>query len=155
MSKYDNLKIQNAYRQVLEKLQPNLMVTHNFGGQYKAETQCSRITQFYNAIQRKAFGRDWAKQFDRPWPRAIGFREHPDTNAHYHVLVSACPALVTAIFAYGPGQWMKLARRGQLDVKQIGPGKLDPLIYCTKSATHQQAIGDVFLYTDSRAKGRN
>jgi hypothetical protein len=107
---------------------------------------------FYCAIQEKIFGRHWAGQFDRPWPVAYGCLEHPHSNPHYHVLVKACPTLTAAIVQDGSGLWLKEVPRGQLDVLPIAPGKLDPIIYCTKHLTHAQAWDDMFVYNDTRGR---
>src|SRR5579872_6253988 len=109
--------IRTAYRNQLLELKPNVMVTHNFWGLYGAQAAQNRMRQFYNAIQRKVSGRDWAKQMDRPWPIAFGFREHPDSNPHYHVLVRACPELTAGLLGFGPQLWSLQARHGQLDVQ--------------------------------------
>ena len=143
--------MQDAMRDTLAELKPTLLVTHNFWGHYKAETACQRMRQFYCSIQDHQFGRDWSKQFDRPWPVAYGFREHPHSNPHYHVLVRACPDLTAAIAADGPAIWDKMARYGQLYVQHVTDCKLDPIIYCTKDLTHDQAWGDMFIYSDTRA----
>lgn len=129
---------------------PNLMITHNFGGIYKACTQMDRMKLFYCAIQAATFGRNWAGQFDRLWPKAYGFREHPNSNPHYHVLMKACPGLAAALTDDGPPLWLKQAPRGQLHVRPIRPGKLNPIIYCTKHLTHRQAWEDMFVYSDTR-----
>jgi len=151
MNKLNYLRMRDAMRDTLAELKPTLMVTHNFLGRYKAETACQRMRQFYCSIQDHQFGRDWAKQFDRSWPVAYGFRQHPNTNPHYHVIVRACPELTVAIAADGPAIWDKLARHGQLDVRRILPGKLDRIIYSTRDLTHDQAWGDMFIYNDTRA----
>ena len=60
--------------------------TFNFGYCTGSIAAQSYMTKFFNVAQREVYGRDWAKQYDRVWPIAYGYFEHPDTNPHYHVL---------------------------------------------------------------------
>ena len=150
MNKLEYLRMQAAMRTELVAIAPNLMITHNFGGMYKAETAKKRMLSFYTAVQSHVFGRRWATQYDRPWPVAYGCREHPTTNPHYHVLARACPLLTGAIENDGSGLWLTKVPHGQLDVRAIDPGELGPIIYCTKHLTHAQTFDDMFVYNDTR-----
>jgi hypothetical protein len=152
MNKLDYPKMQTAMRDSLEALGPNLMITHNFGGIFKPQTAISRMGWFYSAVQAQLFGRDWAAQFDRPWPIAYGFLEHPNSNPHYHVLARVCPPLRTAIWNAGEELWRKKVPRGQLDVRLIAPGNKARIIYCTKHLTHAGAFDDMFVYSDTRSR---
>ena len=124
VNKREYLRMRAAMRAELVAMAPNLMITHNFGGIYKADTACKKMRSFYTAVQSHTFGRDWAAQFDRPWPVAYGFREHPTTNPHYHVLARVCPVLAGAIKKDGPAIWLKKVPHGQLNVRVIRPGTL-------------------------------
>jgi len=152
MNKLDYLRMRSELRAYLIARAPNLRIDHNFGGLYQAATACDRMRWFYCAIQEKTFGRNWAKQYDRPWPVAYGSREHPNSNPHYHLVVNACPILTAAIIKEGPELWLEKVPHGQLYVQHIAPGDDGPVIYRTKHLTHAQAWEDLFVYSDTRGR---
>jgi hypothetical protein len=135
---------------MLKEMAPNVSYTFNFGYLIRPDKAQTCMKTFMNAVQDKVYGRDWAKQTNREWPYAMGFFEHPDTNPHYHVLARLDQKLVRYIETQGNDIWRNIARRGQLDVKDVyAPDGI--WSYVTKRLAEHETFDDVWVYKDTRA----
>src|SRR5947209_7311409 len=105
MNRINYLAMRDAERNMLVDLKPNVMVTHNFGAFYKAPAQQKLLSWFYCAMQRHLYGRDWAARSGR-LPEVYGYREHPNSNPHYHALARFEPTLAAALFCDGSEIWL-------------------------------------------------
>lgn len=136
---------------MLKELTPNYFLTFNFGYAVRSIDADKPMRAFFCALQREAFGRDWASQFSRDWPVAVGFLEHPDTNPHYHVLARISAELASVLESDGQRLWKRIRRRGQLHIEEIrNPDRVHS--YCTKRLATRQRFDDVFVFSDTRGK---
>jgi len=151
MNSSEARELRTAWIQTIERQAPNYFLTFCFGYQIRSLNADRYMRKFFNALQRKAHGHDWASQFDRGWPIAFGFFEHPDTNPHYHVLARVDPEIGDVLELYGAEIWKKIAPRGQLHVEEVNsPHKVRS--YATKRLASRQRFDDVFVYSDTRVK---
>jgi hypothetical protein len=161
------LDMQGALRDYLAKVvEPNIMLTFNFNGvwnrprmsmraifserQTSIESAHRKISKFFCVMQRKEFGRDWNGQYDRPWPLAFGFVEHPTTNLHFHVIANLCPHFLSGIVSQGREVWEMIQPGGQLDVQPTVGDPTAQIIYATKALLSAEAWDGRFTYDDSR-----
>jgi hypothetical protein len=147
MNTSEKQNLRAAWLHVLEKCAPNYFLTFNFGYEIRAINADRPMRTFFNVIQRKTYGRDWASQFDRDWPVAYGFLEHADTNPHFHVLARVSFEIGETLQSQGDRIWKGISRRGQLQVEEIlSPDRVRS--YCTK----RQDFENVFVYSDTRPR---
>ncbi len=68
-------------------------------GRFNSLTSMPRLmTLFLNKVQRVAYGRNWYRKPPDQRLSAIGFREHAQTNAHWHLAVAADEDLRRALY---------------------------------------------------------
>jgi len=144
-------RLRAEWMSTLKELAPNFFLTFNFGYKIRSLNADKPMIKFFNAIQRKTYGRDWASQFDREWPTAYGFFEHPDTNSHYHVLTRLSGEIGNTLASCGETIWKKCSSRGQLHIEEVrSPDRV--WSYCTKRLATQRTFDDIFIYSDTRKK---
>jgi hypothetical protein len=147
MRNSDTERLRAHWISVLEGLAPNYFLTFNFGYKIHVEIAEAPVIRFCNMIQRRAYGRDWAAQFNREWPVAYGFFEHPETNPHWHVLTRLDGKLADVMETEGTDIWLEIQRRGQLHVEEIeSPHRSRS--YCLKDRNFEH----VFIYSDTRKR---
>ena len=78
MNRAHTEKLRAYWIEMLRDLAPNYFLTFNFGYKIHVEAAESPVIRFFNMVQRSAYGRDWASQYDREWPIAYGFFEHDE-----------------------------------------------------------------------------
>lgn len=132
-------------------IKPTHFLTFNFGWRPNFKDADKKMVAFFNALQRKVYGRDWAARKDPPWPIAYGFLEHPLTNPHYHVLARLHASISLSAANQGPPLWQKLVPTGQLDVQAIDY-PYGVICYCTKRYMSDEAYGSMWVYSDIRGK---
>ncbi len=151
MTYYDQRRAQGAMRDYLREMQPNLFITHNFFGMHKAVSQISKMTLFYSSMQRKAWGRGKEMKSTGFIPTAYGFREHPHSNPHYHVIAKLPKEMVREIEQHGRERWKRIARGGQLWVEPINSGDTRSVAYSTYDYWTINSLEDMFVYSGANA----
>lgn len=142
---------------LLLDIKPTHLITFNWGKQNKKGRKEAfiepekKMAALINALQRRAFGRNWAARTDPPWPVGYGFLEHPESNPHYHFLARLDPALGAVAINEGPALWQKIVRTGQLDVQLIHK-PVGIIFYCTKDFLSERARAALFIYSDIRKR---
>jgi hypothetical protein len=130
-------------------VKPTHFLTFNFGWKANFKDADKKMAAFFNALQRKIYGRDWAARKAPSWPTAYGFLEHPHSNPHFHVLARLDHSIGLSVGDLGPLLWLKLVRSGQLDVQVIDK-PFGVICYCTKRYMSDDAYSAMFVYSDTR-----
>jgi hypothetical protein len=149
---FERHMLRGAYVEFVRSLEPNLMLTFNFGYTVGSITAQSSITEFFQRIQKKGLGRNWYRLSADLRPRAVGFREHDRSNAHYHVLVNVDGPVALAILNDGKRVWATLQPWGQFHlevIRRLG----DAISYCTKELALPNRLADVFVYAPKPRAG--
>jgi hypothetical protein len=147
---YDLAKrIRRAHLGELKLLAPNIGLTFNFGYVVDSISAQNRMTHFFQVAQRKVYGPKFVNQRDREWPIAYGYFESPDANPHYHVLAKIEWPLAEWVEKSGPELWKTVAKRGQLDFKEIyNPD--GAWSYWTKRLVTRHGFEERWIYKDTR-----
>ena len=147
-------KLRVAEIKLLWQLRPRWMLTFSAGYSVGSIKLQQNITRWLNTAQRRCYGRDWAKQFDRPWPEAHGYFEHKKfDHPHFHTLCDLAIDLAKWIVADQGNSWREICPRGQLDVRWLDTNKdiLKVIRYCTKDFDRRHGYEEKYIYKDTRA----
>jgi hypothetical protein len=148
-----------AYRNEIDRLEPNYFITHNFdhpvagfkaGGMrvanrrpYKAEFALERTIQFYERMFMECYSNAWNERMAERRV-AYGFFEGEGYNPHFHVAANLDPHCSRWIEKYGKSAWLKLSSRGQLQI-EIVRSKQQVRDYCTKRLVNPRAFENVLV----------
>jgi len=142
-------QIRNAYVKWITELKLNFFATFNFGRRVNDVAAQTIMKNFFNRVQRQAYGRRWHNRPANQKPVAIGFLEHAKTNPHYHVLLCADRKVRQVLKLKGQDLWLGLAPRGQFHWEPID--HLPRLLrYVTKELKWNDRAESVFVYGPTR-----
>lgn len=108
-----------AFMAWLAELQPNLMVTIGAGPAFSPQRLKRDVERHLNSIERRALGPRWAAKPASDRMTAVGFLEHAESNAHYHLLVQAPDRHEEALVVVGEERWRRRHPGGVHHVQRI------------------------------------
>ena len=134
----------------LVDLEPNWMITHNFGYDVKQADGDPRVKHFYNCVMGRAYGRNWSKMPLGKWVKAVGVWERldADLNPHVHCLVRARGPLQAVLSGPAVNFWKDIAPRGQLCAEPLESPERAAR-YVTKGVFAMASLDKLFVYAKS------
>lgn len=94
-------KIRDEIRDLMMSIEPSMMITFAFQRMVSTDEMQSAIDCYFNQLQRRVLGRNWAKHPPAERPCFVGSAEHIDRrlhqNPHVHGLLCATEDFLTHI----------------------------------------------------------
>ena len=126
---------------------PSHWVTFNFNRAETKDGSIKRLKEFNARLDRKLFGRNWAKKEDRPvW---IWFMEHENSNLHWHSYVKLDWEHWDTFETHAEDIWTKIVEPGSLHIALYEQRLFDKARgYATKEWTDMSRTQDFVLSSE-------
>lgn len=137
--------LRDAHIQLAIGIEPTCIATYSEGPGLNPITVQQRLTHILNAVQRRAYGRNWYRRPAHQRIRAVGFREHHLTNPHWHLAIHAPGDLLAAMHEI-KRTWATIQYKGEAWVDVLD----DPRAYAeyiTKNFYDPKTAENAFIYS--------
>lgn len=147
--------LRTAWNRLLAEQQPDALLTFNLHHALTVFTLQRLVTDFVNRMQREIDGRNWSRLPAQDRPRTIGIVEHPDTNPHAHVALSAPPRFVEFVFSdAAQALWHRChPHAGQFHAERVSDAA-GLAAYMLKDLHVGEGVDRLFVYMPTRGTGR-
>ena len=133
------------WEQLVRDQNPTCIMTLGEGRRIAIITMQGKIKHYLNAVQKETLGRYWTKFPAAQRITAIGFREHHETNPHWHLAIHADSEMRMGL-ADSRKLWAKIRPTGDWYYDFLDDADRYAH-YITKELFHSETADNVFVYT--------
>jgi len=145
---FTNRRMRFEFMKFARAIRPNVFLTLGMSPNARVITFHRQADKFIDAVLQHAHGQDWTSLPLANRPRGIGFLEHPNSNPHFHILISCDRKFFESLEVQGAKIWRRLMTHGAFDAQVIDSE--DAVVnYCLKAQFRAADFDNVYVCAPS------